>query len=39
LRCAVAIRFERVDGVLRQWPAAGLSLPLLAIALGAGLLR
>ena len=32
-------RLERVDGVLRQWPAAGLSLLLLAIALGAALLR
>ena len=32
-------RFERVDTVLRQWPAAGLSLLALAIALGAALLR
>jgi hypothetical protein len=32
-------RFERVDDVLRQWPAAGLSLLALAIALGAALLR
>jgi hypothetical protein len=32
-------RFERVDGVLRQWPAAGVSLLVLAIALGAALLR
>jgi formate hydrogenlyase subunit 3/multisubunit Na+/H+ antiporter MnhD subunit len=31
-------RFERVDDVLRQWPAAGLSLLALAIALGAALL-
>ena len=32
-------RFERVDDVLRQWPAAGVSLLALAIALGAALLR
>ena len=29
---------ERVDGMLRQWPAAGLSLLLLAILFGAALL-
>jgi hypothetical protein len=32
-------RLERVDGVLRQWPVAGLSLLVLAIAFGAALLR
>ena len=32
-------RFERVDDGLRQWPAAGLSLLALAIAIGAALLR
>jgi multicomponent Na+:H+ antiporter subunit A len=31
-------RFEQVDGVLRRWPAAGVSLLVVAIALGAALL-
>ena len=32
-------RFEEVDDVLRRWPAAGVSLLAVAIALGAALLR
>jgi hypothetical protein len=34
--CAEAV--ERVDGYLRQWPAAGLSLLMLVIILGAAML-
>lgn len=30
--------FERVDGILRQWPAAGLALLVLAILFGAAML-
>ena len=32
-------RFERVDSVLREWPVAGVSLLVVAIALGVALLR
>ncbi len=35
---AVGTMLERVDGVLRQWPAAGLSLLVLAILFGAAML-
>ena len=31
-------RFERVDAVLRQWPAAGVSLLMLAILIGAAMM-
>ena len=39
-RAALALggMLERIDGMLRQWPAAGLSLLLLAILFGAAML-
>jgi hypothetical protein len=35
---SLAKSLERIDGALRQWPAAGLSLLVVAIALGAAML-